>query len=183
MLFFIVFALVCIQRLIELRIAKQNEVYLKERGAIEFGQSHYPFIVALHILFLCSLLLEYILKTPPLNILWIWLLAIFFLLQISRIWVIKSLGHFWNTKIIVLPNANLVKKGPYRWISHPNYVIVALEIVIIPLIFQAYFTAVIFTILNMIMMLVRIPTEEAALRSVYKKGDNLAHLLKEQIKE
>ena len=111
MLFVIVFTLICIQRLVELRIAKRNEQYMKQRGAIEFGQSHYPFIVALHILFLCSLLLEYLVKSPSLNVLWVLLLTLFFLLQISRIWVIKSLGHFWNTKIIVLPNANLVKKG------------------------------------------------------------------------
>lgn len=175
MLFVIVFTLICIQRLVELRIAKGNEQYMKQQGAIEFGQSHYPFIVGLHILFLCSLLLEYLLKNPSLNILWGLLLTLFFLLQISRIWVIKSLGHFWNTKIIVLPNANLVKKGPYKWISHPNYVIVALEILVIPLIFQAYFTAVIFTILNMVMMLVRIPAEEAALKSVYREEGNLEH--------
>ncbi|MGM9967571.1 MULTISPECIES: isoprenylcysteine carboxyl methyltransferase family protein [unclassified Rummeliibacillus] len=176
MLFVIVFTLICIQRLVELRIAKRNEQYMKQRGAIEFGQSHYPFIVALHILFLCSLLLEYLVKSPSLNVLWVLLLTLFFLLQISRIWVIKSLGHFWNTKIIVLPNANLVKKGPYKWISHPNYVIVALEILVIPLIFQAYFTAVIFTILNMVMMLVRIPAEEAALKSIDHEEGNLEHL-------
>lgn len=176
MLFVIVFTLICIQRLVELRIAKRNEQYMKQRGAIEFGQSHYPFIVALHILFLCSLLLEYLVKSPSLNVLWVLLLTLFFLLQISRIWVIKSLGHFWNSKIIVLPNANLVKKGPYKWISHPNYVIVALEILVIPLIFQAYFTAVIFTILNMVMMLVRIPAEEAALKSIDHEEGNLEHL-------
>lgn len=176
MLFVIVFTLICIQRLVELRIAKRNEQYMKQRGAIEFGQSHYPFIVALHILFLCSLLLEYLVKSPSLNVLCVLLLTLFFLLQISRIWVIKSLGHFWNTKIIVLPNANLVKKGPYKWISHPNYVIVALEILVIPLIFQAYFTAVIFTILNMVMMLVRIPAEEAALKSIDHEEGNLEHL-------
>ena len=176
MLFVIVFTLICIQRLVELRIAKRNEQYMKQRGAIEFAQSHYPFIVALHILFLCSLLLEYLVKSPSLNVLWVLLLTLFFLLQISRIWVIKSLGHFWNTKIIVLPNANLVKKGPYKWISHPNYVIVALEILVIPLIFQAYFTAVIFTILNMVMMLVRIPAEEAALKSIDHEEGNLEHL-------
>ncbi len=176
MLFVIVFTLICIQRLVELRIAKRNEQYMKQRGAIEFGQSHYPFIVSLHILFLCSLLLEYLVKSPSLNVLWVLLLTLFFLLQISRIWVIKSLGHFWNTKIIVLPNANLVKKGPYKWISHPNYVIVALEILVIPLIFQAYFTAVIFTILNMVMMLVRIPAEEAALKRIDHEEGNLEHL-------
>ncbi len=160
--------MICLQRIIELRIAKANERCMKERGAIEFGKSHYPFIVLLHVCFLLSLLFEYNFKPSSLSPLWISLFCIFVVLQIGRIWVIKSLGHFWNTKIIVLPNANLVKKGPYKWLPHPNYLVVALEIVIIPLIFQFYYTAIIFTILNLIMMLVRIPAEEEALRKVYK---------------
>lgn len=164
-LFAIIFTIICIQRLVELRIARENERYMKNRGAIEFGQSHYPFIVMLHGLFLSSLGIEYILKDAPLSPFWIILLGFFLLLQIGRIWSIKSLGHFWNTKIIVLPNTTLVKKGPYKWLSHPNYIIVALEIAVIPLIFQAYFTTIVFSALNIMMMFVRIPAEEAALKS------------------
>lgn len=174
-LFVMVFTIICIQRLVELRIAKGNERYMKKHGAIEFGQSHYPFIVILHILFLGSLLTEYILKDKPPSPLWISLIGLFLLLQIGRIWAIKSLGPYWNTKIIVLPNAHLVKKGPYKWIPHPNYLIVALEFAVIPLIFQAYFTAILFTILNMIMMFVRIPAEEAALKSIYQVEEKLEH--------
>jgi len=174
-LFFIVFAIICLQRIVELRIAKVNEHYMKERGAIEFGQSHYPFIVLLHVSFLCSLFIEHYVKNASLSPLWILLLGFFLLLQIGRVWAIKSLGHFWNTKIIVLPDANIVKKGPYKWLPHPNYLIVALEIAVIPLIFQAYYTAIIFTILNLVMMLVRIPAEEAALKRVYKDRGKLEH--------
>jgi methyltransferase len=83
-----------------------------------------------------------------------------------RVWVISSLGRFWNTKILVLPGANVVKKGPFHFIRHPNYVVVTCEIIVIPLMFGAYFTAVIFTILNIIILSVRIPKEEAALREV-----------------
>ncbi|MGX9135650.1 isoprenylcysteine carboxyl methyltransferase family protein [Rummeliibacillus sp. JY-2-4R] len=151
-----------------MRIAKANERYMKERGAIEFGQSHYPFIVLLHVCFLLSLLLEHTFKQTSLSPLWISLICFFIVLQMGRIWAIKSLGHFWNTKIIVLPDAKLVKKGPYKWLPHPNYLIVALEIAVIPLIFQAYYTAIVFTILNLIMMLIRIPAEEKALQKVYK---------------
>ncbi|MGG0656251.1 isoprenylcysteine carboxyl methyltransferase family protein [Rummeliibacillus pycnus] len=174
-LFIIVFAIICLQRIVELRIARANEHYMKERGAIEFGQSHYPFIVLLHVSFLFSLLIENLIKGFALSPIWIWLLGFFLILQIGRVWAIKSLGHFWNTKIIVLPNANLVKKGPYKWLPHPNYLIVALEIAIIPLIFQANLTAALFTILNMVMMLIRIPAEEAALKSIFKNSERLEH--------
>lgn len=175
-LFIIVFTTICLQRLAELRIARVNETTMKSYGAIEFGKSHYPLIVILHVSFLFSLCIEYIVKSPSLNSFWFLLLGFFILLQIGRIWIIKSLGSFWNTKIIVLPNAKLVKKGPYKWIPHPNYLIVALEIAVIPLIFQAYFTAILFSILNGIMMAIRIPTEEAALKKFYKEevsGDKL----------
>ncbi|MFP3360072.1 isoprenylcysteine carboxylmethyltransferase family protein, partial [Planococcus sp. SIMBA_143] len=91
-------------------------------------------------------------------IIWTIMLGIFVLAQFLRFWTIKSLGRFWNTKIIVLPDANVVKKGPYRYIKHPNYVIVALEIISLPLIFSSYITAIVFTLLNGILLLkVRIP--------------------------
>ncbi|MBK3496080.1 hypothetical protein JFL43_14655 [Viridibacillus sp. YIM B01967] len=144
-------------------VARSNERYQKERGAIEAGQEHYPLIVLLHVLFLCSLLLEYIWFKPTLSLLWPSLLIAFLTLQFARVWAIQSLGRFWNTKIIILPGAKLVKRGPYKWMPHPNYAIVALEIAVIPLIFQAYYTAILFTLLNYGMMLIRIPIEEKAL--------------------
>ena len=81
-----------------------------------------------------------------------------------RVWCLTALGPFWNTKIIILPGANVVKKGPYVWMRHPNYAVVCTEILLLPLMFQAYFTAVIFTLLNIAMLRVRIPMEENALR-------------------
>nr|WGD99142.1 isoprenylcysteine carboxylmethyltransferase family protein [Bacillus safensis] len=84
--------------------------------------------------------------------------------QVIRYWALCSLGTYWNTKILVVPNAMIVKKGPYRWLKHPNYVVVAIELMLIPLLFNAYFTAILFTCLNAWMMvLVRIQTEEKAL--------------------
>ena len=90
------------------------------------------------------------------------LVVLIFLLaaQLIRYWALCSLGTYWNTKILVVPNAMMVKKGPYRWLKHPNYVVVAIELLLIPLLFNAYFTAILFTCLNAWMMAVRIQTEE-----------------------
>ena len=85
-------------------------------------------------------------------------------MQALRIWCIRSLGTFWNTKILILPDAQVVRKGPYVYMRHPNYAVVCLEILLLPLMFQAYFTAFCFTLLNITMLSVRIPIEEKALR-------------------
>jgi methyltransferase len=169
--FFTLFSLVVAQRLIELILAKKHERVMKEAGGHEEGAEHYKWVVTLHIGFFISLFVEVLVKgneqlafsLPP--------LVLFLLAQILRIWTIASLGSHWNTKIIVMPGADLVRKGPYKWIKHPNYLIVAVEIVVFPLIFHAIFTAVLFTLLNAAMMFVRIPAEEAALRSVQAKQD------------
>jgi len=164
MLFPILLSFVVGQRFIELIIAKRNEKQLKNSGAIEFGADHYPWIVLLHIGFFTVLLSEVLLLERGLSALWpIWLL-LFTLAQIGRIWVISSLGKHWNTKIIVLPSANVVTKGPYKFLKHPNYIIVATEILVLSLLFNAYFTAIIFSLLNLWMMRVRIPIEEQALQ-------------------
>lgn len=161
--FYIIFTLIVSQRLCELYIAKDNEKWMKAKGAIEFGQAHYPFIVLLHTAFFISLFGETIMMEHTVSSLWKLLLPLFILLQIGRIWSLLSLGRFWNTKIIVLPNAEAVTKGPYKWIKHPNYCIVALELMVIPLLFQAYITFGLFTLLNCVMMMIRIPAEEKAL--------------------
>ncbi|HET6872075.1 MAG TPA: isoprenylcysteine carboxylmethyltransferase family protein, partial [Sporolactobacillaceae bacterium] len=101
-------------------------------------------------------------------------LIIFILCQVFRIWVLTSLGPFWNTKILVLPGAEVVVKGPYRYIKHPNYLVVALEILVLPLIFQAFLTAFVFTLLNACLLLgVRIPAEERALKEYTNYKDSL----------
>lgn len=173
LVFFIVFILVILQRVVELVIARRNEKVMYTKGAYEVGASHYPFIVVLHIGFLMSLLIEvsydgvYTLLSP-------WLLVLYLLLQVVRVWCIQSLGVFWNTKILVLRGAELVVKGPYKYLRHPNYAVVCLEILLLPAMFGAYFTAFVFTILNLWMLSIRIPLEEEALNyaSVMNRNAN-----------
>ncbi|MCQ5365396.1 hypothetical protein NOW01_10420 [Anoxybacillus salavatliensis] len=157
-----IFFFLIVQRFVELYWAKRNERWMKERGAKEFGQNHYKYIVCMHCLFFVSLLLEGIRKRP--SRLWSVLFNIFVVLQLFRLWIIASLERYWNTKIIVLPKAERVQRGPYRWFRHPNYLVVVLEFLVIPLMFQAYWTAVIFTICNAYLLSVRIRVEEQALR-------------------
>lgn len=172
MLFYIFIIFIIGQRVLELLIAKRNELRMKQKGAIEFGQSHYPFIVSVHSLFFVSLILEVTLFHKHLTQNWSIFLVLFFIAQFGRIWALTSLGTFWNTKIIVLPEADIVKKGPYKFVKHPNYIIVAIELIVIPLLFQAFMTAIIFTILNAIILSIRIPAEERALKSLteYKEA-------------
>jgi methyltransferase len=149
----------------ELMIARKNEKWMKEKGAIEFGKEHYPIMVLMHSGFLLFFLIEVIAYNKSLTPLWPVLLAFFLFTQIIRIWSLVSLGRYWNTKIIVLPNTTIVKRGPYKFLRHPNYTIVVLEILLIPLLFQAYWTAAIFSILNAFMLSIRIPLEEKVLIS------------------
>ncbi|MBP2241300.1 methyltransferase [Cytobacillus eiseniae] len=164
MLFLLFISLLICQRLAELVIAKRNEQQMKQLGAVEFGQSHYPFIVAVHSLFFLAFMIEVIVLKKAISPTWPVLLPIFLALQVGRVWALSSLGKYWNTKIIVMPNAEIVKRGPYRYIKHPNYLIVTLELIIIPLLFQAYFTAIVFTILNAVILAIRISAEEKALK-------------------
>ena len=133
------------------------------KGAYEIGASHYKFMILLHASFFVSFLVE-VVYFKSLFTANYWLLIVFLLLQLFRVWCLASLGTFWNTKIIILPGANVVVKGPYKFIRHPNYLIVCLEIAVLPLMFQAYVTAITFTILNLIMLSIRIPIEEKALK-------------------
>ncbi|MGG0644901.1 isoprenylcysteine carboxylmethyltransferase family protein [Sporosarcina gallistercoris] len=175
MFFWIVISLVILQRLTELVIAKNNEKRMKAQGAYEVGGRHYPAIVLLHTAFFVSFLLEVAIRQPALSPIWIVLLTIFLLTQVLRVWCLASLGRYWNTKIIILPGADVVMKGPYKFIRHPNYLIVATEILVLPMIFGAYITAIIFTLLNAWMMSVRIPQEEQALKEAtnYKEKFSL----------
>lgn len=153
---------VILLRIGELILARKNEHLLLQEGAVEYGQKHYPFIVMLHVLFILSLIIEYSLsKTESYNL---FLLFLFFPLLSLKIWVILSLGKYWNTKIFRAPRHPLIVKGPYRYLKHPNYIIVIAEIAIIPLIFHLYYTAIIFTVLNAVMLAVRIKVEDKALQ-------------------
>lgn len=165
--FFFLVGFVILQRLLEVAYARSNERIMKKKGAIEAGAAHYKWIVLLHILFFVSLGMEVFYIGGDLGNAWSLFLLIFIFAQILRVWALASLGKFWNTKILVLPGAEKVKSGPYRWIPHPNYIVVALEIASLPLIFDAWRTALVFTIANALLLLcVRIPAEEKALEQL-----------------
>lgn len=164
MLFLIVFLLVITQRVVELLVAKQNEKWMLEQGAFEVGARHYPFMVMMHIAFFLLLLLEVSVRQAALSPFWQIFLTLFLVAQIGRIWCLCTLGKFWNTKILILPDAPVIRKGPYRFLRHPNYVIVMMELLTLPLLFNAYITAFLFFLLNCWMLSVRIPIEEQALK-------------------
>ncbi len=156
-------ALVGVQRLVELVLARRNERRARARGAVERGRSHYLFIVALHSLWLLATLIEGLLRGPELPALWPVPLALFLLVQPLRYWALVSLGERWNTKILVVPGAKPIRRGPYKYLSHPNYVVVVVEIITFPLIFGAWVTALVFTVLNAAVLWVRIREENRAL--------------------
>lgn len=157
---FIVFLILL--RVGELLLARRNERWLLQHGAVEYGRKHYRYIVMLHALFFVSLITEYIFTSTGYYS--IPLLVLYFLLLAFKVWTILSLGKFWNTKIFRISGYPLVKKGPYQFMKHPNYVIVIAEIALIPLIFHLYITAIVFSLLNGLMLYVRIREEDKALR-------------------
>ncbi|MGP4075276.1 isoprenylcysteine carboxyl methyltransferase family protein [Halobacillus sp. K22] len=160
----ILFAFLVIQRLGELGLARSNRKWMLNRGAIESGENHYILFIILHSLFFVSLLLEFTLTSyQHTSSIFYVSLSMFIVLQVLRIWCISSLGRRWNTRILVLPDEQPLKKGPYQFIPHPNYVIVFLELLFIPLLFQAYITALVFPFLHLLVLKVRIPAEEKAL--------------------
>lgn len=165
--FYLLFAFIVLQRLFEVGYARSNEKRMKKMGAVEAGAAHYKWIVLLHVLFFASLLAEVTVLGENSGRGWPVFLSVFILAQALRGWALASLGRFWNTKILVLPGAEKVKRGPYRWIPHPNYIVVALEIASLPLIFGAWRTAFVFSVANaLLLLLVRIPAEEEALRAL-----------------
>lgn len=164
--FLIVMAVVILQRLTELAISARNIRRLMQKGAVEYGEGHYKFIVALHTLFLLSMFAEYFIRhsAGKLGNISVLFLVIFAVLQIVRFWIISSLGENWNTKIVRIPGQPLVKRGPYRFFSHPNYAVVSMEIVFLPMAFGLYYTAAVFTLLNAAVLHVRIKEENKALK-------------------
>lgn len=155
---------IVVQRLAELALAARNTRRLRARGAVEAGAGHYPAIVALHIAWLAAMLIAVAPETPAK----LPLLAVFLALQVGRVWVIAALGERWTTRIIVLPGAPRVARGPYRYVKHPNYLIVCAEIAVVPLIFGAWWIALLFSGLNMAMLWHRIRIEDAALAEAGK---------------
>ena len=154
----VILVLVTVQRLGELVLSRYNTSKLLARGAIEVGAGHYPLIVSVHAAWLIAL--------------WIWgrgesvnlvALALFIALQGLRVWIIATLGARWTTRIIVLPSEPLVACGPYRYLSHPNYAVVAAEIAILPLALHLPMLALIFTGLNAAVLAIRLRAETRAL--------------------
>lgn len=163
-------SLVGIQRLLELALSRRNERRLRARGAVECGWGHYPFMVALHALWLLSTAVEGSRSSEARlgrNA-----LAAFLLAQPLRYWAIASLGDHWSTRILVVPGEKLVRKGPYRYIKHPNYLVVATEVLALPLIFGARTTALVFSVLNAALLCVRVREEERALQYLAEPPNN-----------
>jgi methyltransferase len=160
---------IIVQRLTELRVAKQNLEFALANGGHEYAPEHYKWIVLLHVSWIVFMLLEGILRGASLsNLWWLWL-GIFVIAQAGRYWAITSLGKYWNTRIIIFQNGNLVAKGPYKYLKHPNYIVVALELFVAPMIFGCWITAILSSLVNAGLLLgVRIPAEERALEEYQK---------------
>ena len=168
-LFTVLIAVTGGERVVELVISKRNAARAFARGGVESGRAHFPAMVVLHTGLLVGALAEvWLLDRPFIPGLGWPMLAIALLCQAGRYWVIHSLGEQWNTRVIVVPGLPLQHRGPYRWawLRHPNYLIVALEGIALPLVHTAWVTAFVFTLLNAILLLgFRIPAEERALKA------------------
>jgi methyltransferase len=152
-------ALVALQRLVELALARSNTARLRRLGAVEADAGTYPLYVLLHAGWLMSLAIFVPAATPPNGL----LIGLFALLQLGRIWVLASLGRYWTTRIITLPDAPLVQTGPYRYFRHPNYLLVIAEIAVLPLAFGAVAIAATFSVLNLALIARRIRIEAGVL--------------------
>ena len=151
--------LIVLQRLIELVIARINTKRLMAEGGVEHGAAHYPLIVMLHAAWLFSLVL-FLPAQAPINPI---LLVVFIALQLGRVWVLTSLGRYWTTRVITVPGRPLVKRGPFRFVRHPNYLIVQGEMIVVPLIAGAWGLAIFFGIANVVVLAIRIRVEERAI--------------------
>jgi methyltransferase len=160
-------AAIGVERLAELIVSKRNWAWSRDRGGTEFGAAHYPTMVVLHVALLVGCLIEpVVLHRPFIPALGWPMLAIVIAAQGLRWWCITTLGRQWNTRVIVIPGANRITGGPYRLISHPNYVAVVVEGVALPLVHSSWLTALVFTILNAALLRTRLKVENDALSSL-----------------
>ncbi len=155
----LVILLVALERLAELIYATRNTRALLARGATEVGRAHYPLLVLLHAAWLVCLI---VFLPRPATLHWAWL-GFFLCLQLFRLWILASLGPWWTTRILTLPGAPLVRTGPYRFVRHPNYLVVVGEIASLPLAVGEVTVAIVFSILNAAVLALRIAVEERAL--------------------
>lgn len=156
-----VIVFVVLERLLELLWSRANTRRLLAQGAFESAPGHYPLFVVLHGAWLAAVAVAVaVLPDAPVSGFW---LAIYAALQAARLWVMASLGRFWTTRIITMPGAPLIRRGPYRYLRHPNYWIVAAELAVLPLIFGQWAIAAVFTVANALLLRVRVASEDAAL--------------------
>ncbi|HUP67397.1 MAG TPA: isoprenylcysteine carboxylmethyltransferase family protein [Sphingomicrobium sp.] len=154
-----ILALVTLQRLGELWLSRRNTTRLLAEGAREHSPRHYPAIVAVHAAWLLARWVFALGR--PVDGFW---LGMFVLIELARIWVLASLGDRWTTRIIVLPETQLVRRGPYRFVDHPNYLVVVAEIAVLPLVFGLWKVTLLFSLLNGVVLMIRVTAENAALR-------------------
>ena len=151
--------LVALQRLVEVPYAARNTKRLLASGAMEYGRNHYPLFIVLHASWLLAIVV-FLPAHPPIYLV---PLIAYVALEVLRVWVMLSLGPYWTTRVISLPKAPLVRKGPYRFLRHPNYWIVVGEIALLPLVFGEVIVCVVFSLLNGALLFWRIRVENAAL--------------------
>ena len=165
--FTVLVVLVGLERLAELVVSKRNAAWSFERGGVESGFSHYPFMVVLHTGLLVGALVEAYARRPDVPSALAWsMLVVVLLTQALRWWCIATLGRQWNTRVIVVPGLAPVRGGPYSLMRHPNYVAVVVEGLALPLVHACWITAVVFTVLNAVLLTVRVRVENAALSSL-----------------
>ena len=157
----VILSLVTLQRAVELYIAHRNTKRLLANGGFEVGSNHYPLMVALHTLWLGGLWYLVLYQRPEVSYPWIFA---YLVLEAARGWIIAALGSRWTTRIIVVPGETLVDEGPYKFFRHPNYMVVAGEIFILPMAFGLWWYAILFTALNAAMLYWRIRSEDEALK-------------------
>ncbi|MDY6999656.1 MAG: isoprenylcysteine carboxyl methyltransferase family protein [Actinomycetota bacterium] len=158
-------ALVAVERVAELVVSQRNLKWSRAHGGVEYGAGHYPVMVVLHTALLAGCLFEAAHREflPALG----WpMLALVVAAQGLRWWCIATLGHQWNTRVVVVPDAERVTGGPYRFIAHPNYVAVVIEGIALPLVHSAWITALVFTVLNAALLRTRISVENTALQTL-----------------
>lgn len=169
--FVVVVVLVALERLAELVVSNRNAAWSFRQGGRETGRGHYPVMVLLHTGFLVAMLVEAFVRRPEVSedVAWA-MVAVVVAAQGLRWWCIVTLGERWNTRVIVVPGLQPVRSGPYRFLSHPNYVAVVVEGVALPLVHEAWITALVFTVANAVLLTVRIRVENQALASLPDPG-------------
>lgn len=165
--FTVVVALVGLERIAELIVSQRNAAWSLRQGGVETGRGHYPVMVVLHLGLLVGALVEAWVRRPEVPAALAWtMIVILVLAQGLRWWCIASLGHQWNTRVIIVPGMAPVRSGPYRWLAHPNYVAVVVEGIALPLVHASWITALVFTVANAVLLTVRIRVENRALEQL-----------------